>query len=146
MHHDLTRSLNFLERIQRYIVEIAGAIEVPLFVSHDLLEEVIATSFTLLLFQKKVISGRDLVVFIVLDIRYSLAEVAIWTNPRRVEAVLDLAEELLDNWHAILSNDDTFHFVWLYLIVPFVRTNIIHVKSLSRISVQYFPDKILGSF
>ena len=45
----------------------------------------------LLLFQKEVICGRDLVVFIVLDIRYSLAEVAIWTNPRRVEAVLDFA-------------------------------------------------------
>jgi len=40
-----------LQRIQRYIIEIGGAIEIPLFVSHNLLEEVIAASFTLLLFQ-----------------------------------------------------------------------------------------------
>jgi len=56
MHHNFSWSLNFLQRIQRYIVEVAGTIEIPLFVSHDLLEEVIAASFTLLLFQKKVIS------------------------------------------------------------------------------------------
>ena len=51
VHHDFSWSLNFLQRIQSYIIEIAGAIEIPLLVSHNLLEKVIAASFTLLLFQ-----------------------------------------------------------------------------------------------
>ena len=124
-----------MQRIQRYIIEIGGAIEIPLFVSHNLLEEVIAASFTLLLFQKKVISRRDLVVFIVLDIRYSLAKVAIWADARRVEAVLDLAREFFDNRHSVLSNNNSFHFVWLNLIIPLMGAYIIHTKSFRWVSV-----------
>ena len=135
MHHNFSWSLNFLQRIQRYIVEVAGTIEIPLFVSHDLLEEVIAASFTLLLFQKKVISWRDLVVFIVLDIRYSLAQVAIWADARRVEAVLDFAQELFDDRHSVLADNNPFHFVWLNLVVPFMGAYIVHIESLSGISV-----------
>lgn len=135
MHHDFSWSLNFLQRIQRYIIEIAGAIEIPLFVSHNLLEEVIATSFTLLLFQKEVVCWRDLVVFIVLDIRYSLAKVAIRADARRVEAVLDFAEEFLYDGHSILSNNNTFHFVGLYLTIPLMGANIIDRESLSWVSV-----------
>lgn len=73
--------------------------------------------------------------FIVLDIRYSLAQVAIWADARRVEAVLDLAQELFDDRHSVLANHNSFHFVWLNLIVPFMGAYIVHIKSLRWISV-----------
>ena len=55
MHHDLTRSLNFLQAVQSYVIEIACAVEVPLLVAHHLLEEVVAASFSLLPLQQQVV-------------------------------------------------------------------------------------------
>lgn len=72
MHHDLAWSLNLLEAVQRDVIEVACAIEVSLLVAHDLLEEVVSTSFSLFLLQQQVVGRCDLVVLVVLNIRYSL--------------------------------------------------------------------------
>ena len=52
---------------------------------------------------------------IVLNISYSLVQIAIWTDATGSEAVLDLAKELFDNWHPVFSDHDALHFQWLHL-------------------------------
>ena len=52
VHHDLARRLNLLQAIESYVIEVARAVEVPLLVAHDLLEEVVSASFTLLPLQQ----------------------------------------------------------------------------------------------
>ena len=109
MHHDFAWSLDLLQTIEGDIVQIASAVEIPLFVSHHLLEEIISSSFSLLLFDQQVVCGCNLVMFVVLYIRYSLIKVTIGCDARRHEAVLDLAKELLQNRHSILADNYTLH-------------------------------------
>ena len=78
---------------------------------------------------------------IILDIRYSLCQVTVWADSRRVEAVLDLAQELFNDWNPILTDDDTLHFLWFHLAVPFVLSDVSNGKSLDWISIEYFLDK-----
>lgn len=56
MHHDLARGLDLLQTIERDVVKVACAVQIPLLVSHNLLEEYVAACLLLLLFEKKVIS------------------------------------------------------------------------------------------
>ena len=78
---------------------------------------------------------------IILDIRYSLCQVTVWADSRRVEAVLDLAQELFNDWNPILTDNNTLHFLWLHLAVPFVLSDVSDGKSLDWISIEYFLDK-----
>ena len=80
VHHDLARSLDLLQGVQGDIVEVACAIEVPLLISHDLFKENISASLALFLLQQEVVSRGDLIVFVVLDVSYGLAQVAIGTD------------------------------------------------------------------
>lgn len=80
VHHDLPRCLNLLKAVEGHIVEVACAIEVPLLISHDLFKENISASLALFLLQQEVVSRGDLIVFVVLDVSYGLAQVAIGTD------------------------------------------------------------------
>ena len=140
VHHDLTWSLYFLQTIQSDIVQIARAVQIPLFVAHDLLEEVISTSFSLLSFQEQIVGWCNLIVLVVLDISYSLIQIAIWTDSWSGKAVLDLAEELINHWYSILSNYYALHLEGFHLCVPLVSSNVCYRKSFRRICVQYFSN------
>ena len=48
MHHNLARRLYLLQTIEWHVVQIAGAVEVPLLISHYLLKEYITTCLPLL--------------------------------------------------------------------------------------------------
>lgn len=72
VHHDLAGSLNLLQAVESYVIQVACAVEIPLFVTHYLLEKVISSCFPLLSFEKQIVCWRYLVMFVVLDIRYSL--------------------------------------------------------------------------
>lgn len=48
MHHDFAWGLNLLQAIEGHVIEVARTVQVPLLVSHDLLEEDVATRFPLL--------------------------------------------------------------------------------------------------
>lgn len=72
VHHDLTWSLDLLQAIESYVVQVAGAVKISLFVTHHLLEKVISPSFPLFSFEKQIVCWRNLIMFIVLNVRYSL--------------------------------------------------------------------------
>ena len=55
MHHDLARSLDLLQAVESYVIQVASAIKIPLFVTHYLLEEVISSCFPLLSFEKQIV-------------------------------------------------------------------------------------------
>jgi len=80
MHHDFAWGLNLLQAIEGHVIEVARTVQVPLLVSHDLLEEDVATRFPLLFLQKKIVRRRDLIMLIILNVSYGLAQVAVWTN------------------------------------------------------------------
>ena len=52
VHHDLAWSLDLLQGVQGDIVEVARAIQVPLFVAHHLLEEMVSARFALLFLEE----------------------------------------------------------------------------------------------
>lgn len=144
VHHDLARSLNFLETVERDVVQVVGRVEVTFLVSHDLLEEVVAAGLSLLSLQQQIVSGGDLVVLIVLDVRHRLVEVAVIRGDARcVETVLDLAKKLFDHRHPVLANHDALHFRWLHLVVPLVVADVFHSEALGGIGVEDLLDEVL---
>lgn len=48
MHHDLPSILNLLESVESEVIEVIGRVQIPLLVSHDLLEKIVPTCFSLL--------------------------------------------------------------------------------------------------
>ena len=48
MHHDFTRRRDLLEAIEGDIVEVAGRVEIPFLISHNLLKKVVSPRFPLL--------------------------------------------------------------------------------------------------
>lgn len=72
VHHYFARGLDLLQAVERHIVQVTCAVQISLLVTHDLLEEYISTSFSLLLLQQQVVSRCDLVVLVILNISYSL--------------------------------------------------------------------------
>jgi hypothetical protein len=56
VHHDLTWGLDLLQTIECDVVEVAGAVQVPLLVSHDLFEEYVTTGLLLLFLEKQIVS------------------------------------------------------------------------------------------
>jgi hypothetical protein len=56
VHHDLSGGLDLLQTIERDIVKVAGAVQIPLLVSHYLFEEYITACLLLLLFEKQIVS------------------------------------------------------------------------------------------
>ena len=49
-HGSLAWSRHLLDAVQLYLVEVAGAVQIPFLVSHDLLKQVVSASLSLLLF------------------------------------------------------------------------------------------------
>ena len=80
MHHDFAWSLNLLQAVEGHVIEVARAVQVPLLVSHDLFEEDVTTRFSLLFLEKKIISRGNLIMLIILNVSYGLAQIAVWTN------------------------------------------------------------------
>ena len=78
---------------------------------------------------------------IVLDIRYSLCQIAVWADSWGVEAVLDLAQELFNHRNSIFTDNDTFHFHGFDLAVPFMVSNVVNGKSFDGISIEDFLDE-----
>lgn len=65
-----------------YCREIAGGGEVFLFISLDLLEDVVTTRFSLYLFENEVVGRGDLVMLVILDVDYGLV-VEVWVVIKR---------------------------------------------------------------
>ena len=80
MHHNFARSLDLLQAIQSNVIKVTCRVEISLFVSHNLLKEVITASLSLFLLKQQVVCGCDLIMLIILNIRYSLCQVAIRAN------------------------------------------------------------------
>jgi len=91
MHHNFTRCLDLLETVQCDVIQVACTVEISLFVSHNLFKETITASLSLLFLEKQVICWRNLVMLIILNIRYSVCQVAVRADSGSVETVLDLA-------------------------------------------------------
>ena len=130
-----------METVKGDIIKIAGTVEISLLVPHYLFEEAITTSLTLLFLQEKIVCRGNLVMLIVLNIRYSLCQIAVWTDPRRVEAVLDLAEKLLDDWNSVLTDNNTFQFLRFDVAVPLVVPNVSDSESFDWISIEHLFNK-----
>ena len=81
---------------------------------------------------------------VVLDVSYSLIEVAIWTYAGCDEAVLDLAQELFNDGHSVLSDDYALEFLGLDLVVPLVGANLLYRVSFGWICIENRPDQVLG--
>ena len=45
---------------------------------------------------------------VVLDVSYCLVQIAIGADTAGHETVLNLAEEFIQHWYSVLSNDDSF--------------------------------------
>ena len=73
MHHYLAWRLDLLQAVEGHVIEVARTVQVPLLISHDLLEKNVATRFSLLFLQKKVVRRRDLIVLVILNVSYGLA-------------------------------------------------------------------------
>jgi len=136
MHHYFSWRLNFLKTVERHVIQIAGTIQVSLLIAHDLLKEMIAAGFPLLLFEQQVVGGRDLVVLVVLDVSYGLTQIAVGTYARSCKTVLDFAEVLIEHGNSILANDYALHLSWLHLLIPFMPSDILHSESLIGIRVE----------
>ena len=73
IHDALPTRWDLLQRVDGlHIVQVAGAVQIPLLVAHHLLEEHISTRLPLLLFEQQVVRARNLIMFIVLNVCYSL--------------------------------------------------------------------------
>ena len=79
---------------------------------------------------------------VVLNIRYSLCKITVWTDARSIKAVLDLAQKLFDNWNSVFTDHDTLHFIRFDLTVPFMTSNIRDSESLDRICVKNLLNQI----
>ena len=146
MHHNFSGSLHFLDAIERKVIKVAGRVEVPLLVPHDLFEKVVAAGLTLAFLEQEVVCRSNLVVFVVLNVRHSLVQVAVGRNPTGREAVLDLREELVDHGDSVLADHDAIHFIGLDLVVPLVISYVREGHPCCRICVQNFLDQILAGF
>ena len=138
VHHNFTRRLNLLNRVQRNVIQVWGTIQVTLFISHNLLKEVISTSFPLFLFKQQVISRSYLIMFVVLNVCNCLVQIAVWTYSGSDEAVLYLAEKFVNNWNSILTNYDAIQLSGFDLIVPLVSSNLCNCISLGWIRIENF--------
>ena len=56
VHHDFAWSLDFLQTVKSNVIQVAGAVQIPLLVSHHLFKEIVSASFALFPFQKQVVS------------------------------------------------------------------------------------------
>ena len=142
VHHDLARSLDLLQGVQSDIVEVTRAIQVPLFVAHHLLEEVVSSSLPLLSLQEQVVSRRDLVMLVVLNVSDGLIQVTVWADARGRKAILDLAQELFDHWDSVFANHNALHLYGLHLSVPLMGPNVGNHETLRRVSVQNLSDQV----
>lgn len=52
---------------------------------------------------------------VILDVGYSLIQIAIWTYARLREAVLYFLQIFLQYWYSILTDDDALHLLRLNL-------------------------------
>jgi hypothetical protein len=78
---------------------------------------------------------------IILDVRYSLGQITIWTDSRGIEAILDFAEKLFNNGNSVFTDNNTFHFLRFNLAVPLVVPDVIDCKSFDWISIEDFLDE-----
>ena len=79
--------------------------------------------------------------FVVLNVGYGLIEVAVWADSARYEAVLDLAEELIEHRDAVFADDNSFgDFRHFDLAKPLVALDLSDGQPLGRVSIQNFLD------
>ena len=100
----------------------------------------ITTRFSLFFLEEKIVCRRNLIMLIILNVSYGLAQIAVWTNTRRCETILDLAQVLVEHGDAIFTDYDTFHFGRLHLLVPFVCPYLLNGVPLVRVRVEDFSN------
>ncbi len=135
MHHNFPWCLDLLETVQSDVIQVACTIEISLLVSHNLLKEVITASLSLLFLKQQVVCRGNLVMLVILNIRYSLCQVAVRADSRGIETVLDLTEKFFNYRNSVFTDDNSFHFIRFHLTVPFMSSNIIHCESFDWISI-----------
>ena len=72
VHDTLASRWDLLERVDLHVVQVTSAVQVSLLVAHDLFEEDVTTGFSLLLLEQEVVGWGNLIVFVVLNVCYSL--------------------------------------------------------------------------
>ena len=77
---------------------------------------------------------------VILDIRYSLVQIAIWAYTRCIKTILDFAQELFNNRNSVFTDHNSFHFIWLDLTVPFMLSNVCNCETFDRIGIQNFAN------
>ena len=80
MHHNFAWRLDLLQTVECNVIEVTCAVKISLFIPHNLFEEVVTASFSLFFLEQKVVSGGDLIMLIILNIRYSLCQITIRTD------------------------------------------------------------------
>lgn len=72
IHHTFPIGWNLLQSVDLHIVQVTGTVQISLFVSHHLFEKHVTSCFSLLFLQQQVISRCYLVMFVILNVCYSL--------------------------------------------------------------------------
>ena len=143
MHHNFAWCLDLLETIQCDVIQVACTVEISLFVPHNLLKEVITASLSLLFLKQQVVCRGNLVMLVILNIRYSLCQVAVGADSGGIETVLDFAEKFFNNGDSIFTDHNSFHFIGFHLTVPLMISNICDCKSFNWVSIQNFLNQFL---
>lgn len=143
MHHNFARCLDLLKTVQSDVIQVACTVEISLFVSHNLLKEVITASLSLLFLKQQVVCRCNLVMLVILNIRYSLCQVTIRANSGSVETVLDFAKEFFNYGNSIFTDDNSFHFIWFHLTVPFMTSYVSNSKSFNWVGIKDFLNQFL---
>lgn len=135
MHHNFAWCLDLLETVQCDVIQVACTVEISLFVPHNLLKETITASLSLLFLKQQVVCRGNLVMLVILNIRYSLCQVTIRANSRSIETVLDLAKKFFNYRNSVFTDNNSFHFIWFNLTIPFMCPNVSHCKSFNWVSI-----------
>ena len=114
-----------------------------LFSSHHLFKFIFVllseNASPLLSFGDKIVTCSQIIEPIFLDVRLTLIQI-------NIVIFLEEVHDLLIYWYLVPSNDNTRFFLWHNLIVPWMSSDILNCKSISRIWVQNAIDQIFGFF
>lgn len=83
---------------------------------------------------------------VVLNVGYRLVQIAVRRDAARSEAVLNFAQEFLDDWDSVFTDNNTFELWSFDLVEPLMVSNIGHRESFVWIRIQNFPNEIFRSF
>ena len=141
MHHNFPWRLDLLKTVECDVIQVACTVEISLFVSHNLLKETITASLSLLFLKQQIVCRRNLVMLVILNIRYSLCQVTIRADSGSVETVLDFTKEFFNDWNPVFTDDNSFHFIWFHLTVPLMTSYVSDCKSLHWVGIKDFLDQ-----